>query len=100
MNIKNNIRFQFILKHKYWIALLLFIVWMIFFDNHDIVASYKMYAQLQELKQQQLYYKEELAKTKQLQKAIFEHNSNLEKYAREKFYMKKDGEQLYVILEE
>lgn len=87
-------------KYKYVITILVFTIWMSFFDKHDLISSYKMQSQLNELKNQKNYYKKELENTKQLQKAIFEHNSNLEKYAREKFFMKKDNEQLYVIVEE
>ena len=88
------------LKNKYTITILLFVFWMFFFDRNDIVSAVKLRIELSRLRSQQEYYKQELENTKQLQKAIFEHNENLEKFAREKFYMKKNDELLYVIVEE
>jgi cell division protein FtsB len=73
---------------------------MLFFDRNDFISAIKMKLELSRLEEQQEYYKQELQNTKQIQKAIFEHNENLEKFAREKFYMKKDDELLYVIVEE
>lgn len=88
------------IKNKYAITITLFVIWMAFFDRNDIISAVKMNMELSRLRSQQEYYKQELENTKQLQKAIFEHNENLEKFAREKFYMKKDDELLYVIVEE
>ncbi len=88
------------IKNRYTITILLFIIWMLFFDRNDFISAIKMKLELSRLEEQQEYYKQELQNTKQIQKAIFEHNENLEKFAREKFYMKKDDELLYVIVEE
>ena len=96
-NIVNSIPWY--IKNKYTITIAAFAIWMLFFDKNDIIAAVKMRIELSKLRDQQEYYKKELANTKELQKAIFEHNENLEKIAREKFYMKKDNETLYVIVE-
>lgn len=88
------------IKNRYAVTIALFFVWMIFFDRNDFISAVRMNIELSRLHDQQEYYKQELEATKQLQKAIFNHNENLEKFAREKFYMKKDDELLYVIVEE
>ncbi len=88
------------IRNRYVFTVLVFSVWMLFFDRNDIVSAIKLRIQLSELRDQQEYYKKELQSTVQLQKAIFEDSENLEKFAREKFYMKKPNEVLYVIVEE
>lgn len=88
------------IKNKYTITIVAFVIWLFFFDKNDIISAVKMRIELSKLRDQQEYYKQELANTKEIQKAIFEHNENLEKFAREKFFMKKDNESLYVIVEE
>src|SRR5690606_6633142 len=88
------------IRNRYVLTVFVFSVWMLFFDRNDIVSAIKLRIQLSELRDQQEYYKKELQSTVQLQKAIFEDSENLEKFAREKFYMKKPNEVLYVIVEE
>jgi cell division protein DivIC len=73
---------------------------MMFFDKNDIISTIKLKLQLSDLRDQKEYYHKELQATNELHEAIFKKDENLERFAREKFYMKKDNEMLYVIVEE
>lgn len=88
------------LRNKYALTLILFFIWMLFFDKNDLISTIKLKIQLSELRDQKEYYRNELHETKELHHAIFNKDENLEKFAREKFFMKKDNELLYVIVEE
>lgn len=89
-----------IFKNKYAAVILTFFIWITFFDRDDIITAFRLNYKLYEIEKQKKYYQEELAKTKEFEDAIFSDKKLLEKFAREKFYMKKADEELYVIVEE
>jgi cell division protein FtsB len=75
-----------------------FLVWMIFFDRNDLFSQYEYRKQVNKLKQERDFYKKE---TDQVNKELDELTSNpqkLEKFAREKYLMKKDNEDVFVIV--
>lgn len=105
MNFFNRIiqyyqRLPVLLKNKYAVLLLAFVIWMTFIDRDDVVTAIRLNMKLIEIENQKKYYREELIKTQEFEKAIFADDELLEKYVREKFYMKKKEETLYVIIEE
>lgn len=88
------------LRNKYLIALVIFIAWLFFFDKNNIISQYSYTKQLRKLKQDKLYYKEEITKNKADLEKLMTDPKNLEKFAREKYLMKKDNEDVFVIVEE
>lgn len=89
-----------IIKNKYIIASLAFLVWMLFFDRNDISSQYHYQSQLNELQKEKEFYTQE---TEKVQKDLEELTTDLEKlqkFAREKYFMKKDNEDVYVIIYE
>jgi cell division protein FtsB len=86
-------------KNKFFLVTLAFVVWMIFFDNNDLFSQYEYRTQVNKLKKERDFYK---AQTDQVTKELNELTSNrqqLEKFAREKYLMKKDNEDIFVILQ-
>ena len=86
------------LKDKYVITIIVFVVWMIFFDRNDFISQYSYRQQLNKLQDDKTYFIKEI---EQNQKNTFELTSdpgNLEKFARETYRMKKDDEDIFVIL--
>ena len=81
----------------YVLALVVFIVWMIFFDRNDILSQYKMGTQGDELKQQKKFFEKGITLEKQEASELFDDNNKLEKYAREHYLMRKDSEDVYYI---
>jgi cell division protein FtsB len=91
--------FSFI-KNKYFIAVLLFFVWMIFFDPKDwtLIAARKNKLSELEKSEEQL---ENLIKNTRIELNLLKTNAQtIEKYAREKYYMKKDNEDLFIVISE
>lgn len=85
------------LKSKYIIISFFFIVWMLFLDNYCYFnAQQDLNKQLEALENQKKYYKTEIYND---QKNIKELKDpvQIEKYAREKYFMKKDNEDIYVV---
>ncbi|MEY2924966.1 MAG: hypothetical protein RLZZ337_1514 [Bacteroidota bacterium] len=86
-----------IVKNKYPISLIVFVVWMFFFDTNSIVFMYKQYNELKDLKQQEEFLQKEIVAMTKEKEDLFSNDDKLEKYARENFYFKKDDEDVYVI---
>jgi cell division protein DivIC len=89
-----------VLRNKYFITLLLFVVWMMFFDEYSMVASQKNRKQLRNLTEQLQYYQERIKAENQKLKELNSGIQELEKYAREQLYMAKPNEDLFVVMDE
>ncbi|RZA01765.1 MAG: septum formation initiator family protein [Sphingobacteriaceae bacterium] len=87
-------------KNKYFIVTVAFIVWMLFFDKNDLVSQVEYRQQVNTLKEERDFY---IKETEKVTKDLDELTSNpqkLEKFAREKYLMKKDNEDVFVIVKE
>ena len=86
-----------IFTNKYLITGIAFAVWMMFFDRNDIPLQLKRIQELNKLEASQKVMDQEIKNTKQELGLLKTNPETLEKYAREKYLMKKDNEDLYVI---
>ena len=85
------------LKSKYLIAGTAFVIWMLFFDRNDVSLQLKRINGLNKLQQSEKNMTRQIANTKKELELLKTNPSTLEKYAREKYMMKKDNEDLYII---
>lgn len=92
---KNKPWFKF-LSNKYVWVLCFFFTWMIFLDNYSYFDHRILDQQIEDLEDNATYYKEEIKKDQQNIKQL-KNSEQIEKYAREKYYMKKDSEDIYII---
>ena len=83
-------------SNKYIWVLLVFIVWMLFLDNYSYLDHRLLDNQINELDRQKEYYKNEITNDKNNIKQLKD-PAQIEKYAREKYFMKKDSEDVYII---
>ena len=89
------------LKSKYLLTATGFTVWILFFDNRDFITShFREKGELLKLQQSKKYYEQQIAATKQELEQLKTNPALLEKYAREKYLMKRDNEDLFLIREE
>ena len=86
------------LKSKYLFAGLTFIIWMCFFDRNDLSLQWKRINELRKLQKSEKYLNLQISGTKSELELLKTSSSTLEKYAREKYMMKKDNEDLYIIV--
>ncbi len=85
------------LKNKYVIVILAFSVWMAFFDPKDMGLILSRTSKLKELKTSEKHLKSEILETRKELSLLKTDAGSIEKYAREKFYMKKDNEELFIV---
>jgi cell division protein DivIC len=98
------IRFRFIEKipaafrNKYFLTLLIFAIWILLFDSNNLIARYKGLRELHKLKTDREYYLKRIEADRQKLHELKTDNNNLEKFAREQYFMKKPDEDIYIIL--
>jgi cell division protein DivIC len=86
-----------IITNKYLVASVFFVVWMLFFDQRDYFQQKDRQAELLKLEAKKAYYVQEIAKTKKELEDLQNNPAALEKFARERYLMKKNGEDIYII---
>jgi cell division protein DivIC len=87
------------LRNKFFIASATFAVWMLFFDERDVFTMRHHRQELRELQQSKKYYTDQINKEKTELEKLKNSPATLEKYAREKYYMKRDNEDLFLLTE-
>lgn len=92
---KNKPWFKF-LSNKYVWVLLFFLTWMIFLDNYSYFDHRFLDKQITVLEDNAEYYKQEIKKDQENIRQL-KNSEQIEKYAREKYYMKKDSEDIYIV---
>ena len=86
--------------NKYILTLLAFLIWMLFFDSNNFIYQRENMAQLEKMKNEKRYYLDEIKENEKELQELLTNQETLEKFARENYLMKKDGEEIFVILEE
>ena len=88
------------LKNKYMITIVVFMVWISFFDQNNFFTQYDFVKELESLEKDKTFFIEELTKTRQELNDLTTNPVTLEKFAREKYFMKKDNEEIFVFEQE
>lgn len=92
--------FRKYIHNKYFYTGLAFVVWMVFFDQENFIVQYRLSNNLNDLRQKKAYYQEEINKNEMAIHKLENDSSQIEKFAREKYFMKKDNEEVFVIIRE
>jgi cell division protein FtsB len=87
-------------RNKYFVVTLAFLVWMVFFDKNDLFSQYQYHNQLSKLKHERDFYQKETAKVNKDLDELTSNKEQLEKFAREKYLMKKQNEDVFVIVKD
>ena len=77
----------------------IFIVWILFFYKNSMVARYALKGRISDLKEQSEIYSKKISADSASISEIKKSNINLEKFARERYYMKRDNEDIFIITE-
>ena len=88
-----------ILRNKWIVTSVLFLTWIVFFDENSIISHQKNKRRLYELKQQEEYYRERIEVDKQKLEDLKAGEEKLEKFAREQYFMSKPDEDVFVVVE-
>jgi cell division protein DivIC len=85
-------------RNFYFITGILFLVWMLFFDSNDFITQYRMSRELRDKEKDKEYYLEKMAEVQQDREELMGNPTLLEKFAREKYLMKRPGEDVFIIV--
>ncbi|MAM28369.1 MAG: septum formation initiator [Flavobacteriaceae bacterium] len=85
-----------ILGSTYILIIVLFIVWMIFFDTNSYFIHKELNDEIEALEENKEFYQEEIGKDKEFLDKMKDSNE-IEKFAREKYFLKKEGEDIFII---
>ena len=88
------------IKNKYFITAFSFLIWLSFFDRNDFITQYTYRSKLHELEKERDYYVTEIVKNKIEVSDLLTNPKNLERFAREKYRMKRDNEDVFVLVRE
>ena len=87
-------------RNFYFVCGMLFFVWMLFLDSNDLVTRLKMASKLGDLEAEKEYYNEKIVEVVKDRNELMTNKELLEKFAREKYLMRKETEDVFVIVEE
>jgi cell division protein DivIC len=89
-----------IVRNKYILTLLVLFVWLLIFDRNNLIDRVKYLRAVNEMEEQKRYYIEKIRDDSTRLYQLKTDDENLEKFAREQYFMKKDNEEVFVIVEE
>ena len=87
------------LKNKYYLTGIILFFWLLFFDRYDFFTQYNSLQELKRLKRDRDYLRAEIDENKSMMASLLEDPAFLEKYGRETYLMKKESEDIFIILE-
>ena len=89
-----------LLKNKYLLTIIGLTVWVIFFDKNDILTQLEFGKEVRQLEEERNYFLQEIQGITCDIKELTSNPKTLEKFAREKYLMKRDNEEIFVLVEE
>jgi cell division protein DivIC len=88
------------LRNKYIIAVLVFLIWLLVFDRNSLIDRVRYIRTLSDLEDERQYYIERIDEDSRRLNELKTDKDNLEKFAREQYFMKKENEDVFVIVRE
>jgi cell division protein FtsB len=75
------------------------VVWLVFFDSNNMIMQQDLKAKLNELQVEKKFYLDEIRRDSILTRQLLTDTAALEKFAREKYLMKKEGEDIFLVID-
>ncbi|MDX9929322.1 MAG: septum formation initiator family protein [Bacteroidales bacterium] len=86
------------LRNKYVITILIFILWVLFFDANNLLDRWRGVRKYRSLETDREYYSKRIEEDRRKLEELRTDNESLEKFAREQYRMKKPEEDIYIIV--
>jgi len=86
-------------NNRYFLTFFGFLIWLSFFDRNDFITTWTYSQKLKTVKKEKIHYEQGIIQYKNVLKNLQTDKNNLEKYAREQYLMKKDNEDVFLIVE-
>jgi cell division protein FtsB len=88
-----------ILKNKFVLVTLALLIWVAFFDSNNWIKQARLQSEIDDLEEQKEYYLKEIEKDSIALFDLTNNQETQEKFAREKYLMKKENEDVIVIID-
>ncbi len=89
-----------IIGNFYFISFVLFGVWIVFFDTNDLFTQYYRQQRVKRLESEKNFYIQKSTEIKQDRRDLAQDAEALEKFAREKYFLKRPKEDVFIIITE
>ena len=86
-------------RNFYFLTRFFFLLWMIALDSNNLFMRYQLTSKLRSLENEKVYYEEKIKEVEKDRDELFGDNESLEKFAREKYLMKKETEDIFIVEE-
>lgn len=88
------------LRKFYTGTLVVWVIWVVFVDDNNVSVIWSNYQKMKELETEKVYFTKKIKEVKREHNEVFGNQKLIEKWAREKYYMRKPGEDVYVVVDE
>lgn len=86
-------------RNFYFLTAFFFLLWMVALDSNNLFMRYQLGSKLRSLENERVYYEEKIKEVEKDRNELFGDNESLEKFAREKYLMKKETEDIFIVEE-
>src|SRR5690606_19083551 len=86
-------------RNFYTVGAAIFLIWMLLLDSNNLIARYQLSSKLSALENEKEYYEEKIEEVEKDRNELFGDRESIEKFAREKYLMKKESEDIFIIEE-
>jgi cell division protein DivIC len=86
-------------RNFYIVTSAIFFLWMLLLDSNNLINRYQLSSKLGSLEDEKEYYEEKIKEVEKDRQELFGDRESIEKFAREKYLMKKESEEIFVIEE-
>jgi len=87
-----------VIHNKFFLTLVALAVWLLFFDKNDVFSQYELIQKCKKLNKEKHYYLAEIENNKQYLNELRTNKKSLETFSREKYLMKKDNEDVFIVV--
>jgi len=87
-------------KNFFFVTSVLFTIWMFFLNSTDVISVFKLKLKLSELEDKKAFYEEKIEEVNRDREALLNNEKLLEKFAREKYLMKRPNEEVFIVTAE
>ncbi len=88
------------LRNRYTATVLLFVGWLAFFDSNTLWSQWQLGREIRAMEVQKVHYEQQIADVQKSLKDLLTNDATMEHFAREKYLMKRDNEDIFVIAHE
>jgi cell division protein DivIC len=87
-------------RNFFVLTTIIFFVWMLLLDPNNLIARFQLRSKLRSLENEKEYYEEKIKEVEKDRDELFGDKESVEKFAREKYLMKKETEDIFIVEEQ